>query len=89
MALEDLTAAIYWSGMCAFTVLNMSYHIETSSVHLCTSLLMKAANIIPSDGESSSRFASATSEMSGILLYNPNDQLNVSLKLHLIFWPSD
>lgn len=89
MALENLTAAIYWSGMCGFTVLGMIYYIETFSVHSRASLLMKAANTIPSNGESVSFLTSTTSEMSGILLYNPNDQLNVGLNLHLTSYPRD
>ncbi|EIM87067.1 uncharacterized protein STEHIDRAFT_167931 [Stereum hirsutum FP-91666 SS1] len=51
MALENLTAAIYWS----------------------------AANTIPSNGASVSFLTSTTSEMRGVLLYNPNDQLNVNV----------
>lgn len=84
MALENLTAAIYWSGMCGLTGLHPGSYIEAFLVHLLTSFLMEAANTIPSNGASASFLTSTTSEMRGVLLYNPNDQLNVSLNLHLM-----
>lgn len=79
MALENLTAAIYWSGMCGLTGLHSGSYIEGFLVHFLTSFLMEAANTIPSNGASVSFLTSTTSEMRGVLLYNPNDQLNVSL----------
>lgn len=45
---------------------------------------VEAANTIPSNGAIVSFLTGNTTEMDGVLLYNPNDQLNVSVTLRLI-----